>query len=211
MPRRSPRNETITLSASDVEFLNGVIEKKSNKESIRIKARVLLGLQDYRTKTELSKKLGVQRERLYTIQKQFEEMGINCVFGKKGNMSSTAFNKEQREKIVSLAKNTPQQKLSCRFLAKRAIELGYVEYMTHEAARKILMDSGICLCDKKVVTEQCVDTLLKLSKTAPPKPLKKWLLTTLVAHAISEGIIPQVSIETVRRYIVRNGNIFRRK
>lgn len=212
---RCMKNTRIELSEEDIEFLNNVIASPANKEALKTRAKILLELQKQHKRGKIARKLGITTSTVYVAEKQFELTGVKSVFRKSGNAVRSSFNEEQCAKIFKLSKTKPPEGLprwSSRTLAKRAMELGYVEFITHESVRKILMDSGVVLqhhWKAPQLLESHIIALIKLSET-PPKN-GTWFIKDLVELAISLGLIPNLTVPTVRKYIVRRGKTISRR
>lgn len=139
MPRK---RQIIQLSETEQSSLTTILAKKETSAREQTRARVL----DLLARTEhpemIAKLLKVGIATVYNIQKRFLEEGFQAALSDKPRSGKPSTIKvEERARITALAcSDAPSgyARWSLRLLADKAVELGYVERISHMEVGRIL-------------------------------------------------------------------------
>ena len=106
------------------------------------RARILLLLDQGLGPKAIHETLGVSKPTVWVVRKKCEAWGWKAaVEGKKAPGARVRISGKAKAKITALACSDPPEghgQWSLRLLADRAVELGYVETISHEKVREIL-------------------------------------------------------------------------
>ena len=105
------------------------------------RALALLELNRGRTFTETAQIVGVTKQTTSTWAKKYREIGLACLEDKPIAGRPITINGVERAKITALACSDPPEgygQWSLRLLAEKAVELEYVEKISHTHVNRIL-------------------------------------------------------------------------
>ena len=134
----------IKLSESDIIYLEGVVNKGKNSARMIKRARVLLELQKGRSGSEAALAASVSPGTVSNIRHRYqkEQGDVQLVIKEKDRPGQPPkITPEVEARLTALAcSQTPdgRSKWALRLLADKAVELGYVEKLSHEAVRQFL-------------------------------------------------------------------------
>lgn len=129
------------LSATDREYLKGLLSKGSLKVKIFKRAQGLLYLAEGKTVSEIGNLLGVTYQTVTRWKENYQELGLKGLEDKARSGRPIVISGEQRAKITALAcSQAPagHARWTICLLSDKAVELGYVEHLSHTHVRKIL-------------------------------------------------------------------------
>lgn len=129
------------LSATDREYLKGLLSKGSLKVKIFKRAQGLLYLDAGKGVLEIGNLLGVTYQTVTRWKANYQELGLKGLEDKARSGRPIVISGEQRAKITALAcSQAPagHARWTIRLLSDKAVELGYVEHLSHTHVRKIL-------------------------------------------------------------------------
>ena len=134
----------IKLSESDIAYLEGIVNKGKNSARIIKRARVLLELQKGHSGTVAALAAGVSSGTVTNIRQRYQDEAgdVKLVIKEKDRPGQPPkITPEVEARLTALAcSQSPdgRSKWALRLLADKAVELGYVESLSHEAVRKFL-------------------------------------------------------------------------
>jgi transposase len=129
------------LSVADLAYLEGLLKKGSLKVKIFKRAKGLLFLNESKSSIEIGQLLGVGYQTVSRWRANYQVLGLKSLEDKARSGRPIVISGEQRAKITALACSTPplgHDRWSLRLLSDKAVELGYVEHLSHNHAGKIL-------------------------------------------------------------------------
>ena len=136
------RKYELKLSRKDKNFLKKAIKSGTRKAREITRCRILLLKSDGWKNTEISKSLSITSTMVTHVCLRFIDLGLEGALGeKKRTGRPRVFDGKDRANITALACSTPPEgysQWSLRLLADRAVELGYVDEISHAGVRKIL-------------------------------------------------------------------------
>ena len=139
---------TIKLIKSEVDELNGIINKGSHTSQTFRAAYILLNCDtgkysDKVTNEQISKVLKVGMRTIDRVKKQFIEEGIEAVLERRPStrVYEGKADGDMEANLVTLCCSEPPKgflKWSLRLLADKMVELNYVESISHVTVRTVL-------------------------------------------------------------------------
>jgi len=130
------------LSKEERSSLKTMLKKGSHRSVELMRARVLLSLDLSKKKIDISKEESIVYATVFNIRTRYEKGGVsNALYDSPRPGKPAQITAEQRAKITALAcSEAPKghSKWTLRLLADRAVELEYVEKISHEGVREIL-------------------------------------------------------------------------
>lgn len=111
------------------------------KVKIYKRAQGLLYLNEGKSSIEIGQLLGVGYQTVSRWRSNYEAFGVESLEDKSRSGRPIVISGEQRAKITALACSEPPlgyARWSLRLLSDKAVELGYVEHLSHNHAGKIL-------------------------------------------------------------------------
>lgn len=150
----------VTLSKDERETLKTIVAKGSNKAQKILNALILLDcdtgeFQTSRsTNEEIARVLNISMKKIDRVKKRFVEEGFELALDKrKGNrVYERKIDGDFEAHLVTLCCSDPPEgfaRWSLRLLADKAVELNYIDSISHEAVRCILKKTNSSLGDKK--------------------------------------------------------------
>lgn len=131
----------LTLSTADKHYLENLLVKGTLTARLYKRATALLELHRGKSYGVVAQTLGVTYQTVSGWCKKYHQEGIASLQDKPRSGRSVEIDGTQRAKITALACSQPPQghgQWSLRLLADKAIELAFVEDISHEQVRKIL-------------------------------------------------------------------------
>ncbi len=133
--------EHINLTGEDRAFLEGLIKKGEVKARTYRRAIGLLELDRGKSFTEVAETLQVSLRSVSRWAREYRARGVQMIEDQARSGRPTLIDGLQRAKITALACSEPPEgyaQWSLRLLADKAVELGYVEDISHTKVRHIL-------------------------------------------------------------------------
>ena len=135
------KKEHVKLTETDRAFLEALTRKGELKARAYRRALGLLELDRGKSFTEVAETLQVSIPSISRWATQYRERGMQAIQDQPRSGRPMVIDGQQRAKITALACSEPPEgygQWSLRLLADKAVELGYVEGISHTAVRKIL-------------------------------------------------------------------------
>ena len=140
---------TVTLTQDERKELKKIASKGKHKSQKIINALILLGcdtgeFQEKRsTNEEISRVLKIGMRKIDRVKKRFVEEGLDITLnGKKGNrIYKRIVDGDLEAHLVALSCSDPPEgfsRWSLRLLADKAVELEYIDKISHETIRQVL-------------------------------------------------------------------------
>ncbi len=139
----------VTLTAEERESLGELVSKGKHRSQEVLNALILLGcdegeLQRQRsTNEEMARVLNVSMKKIDRVKKRFVEEGLVVALG--GKKGSRVYDKKAdgdfEAHLVALSCSEPPEgfsRWSLRLLADKAVELNYIDSVSHETVRRVL-------------------------------------------------------------------------
>ena len=140
----------VELEAEEREALAATTRKGSHRSQKVINALVLLNCDEggfnerHTTGREIAGVLRISARRVDRVKKRFVEDGLEAALGARQGRRAKYLRKVDGEfeaRLVALSCGDPPEgraQWSLRLLADRAVELGYIESVSHETVRRVL-------------------------------------------------------------------------
>lgn len=134
----------IKLSASDIAYLEGLLNKGKHSARMLKRARVLLELDKGKSGTVTAAVAGVSQGTVSNIRQRYQQEGGNveaAVKEKPRPGQPPKITPEVEAHLTALAcSQAPEgrSRWGLHLLADKVVELGYVESLSHEAVRQCL-------------------------------------------------------------------------
>lgn len=139
----------VRLSEEDRTTLLDLVSKGSASARSIMRANVLLAADENsssgrKNEIEIAELFHVNKQTVHTIRKQYSEKGLDAAISRKKRETPPVEPKitgEVEAKIIALSCSTPptgRAKWSLRLLADKAVELQYVDSISHEAVGRLL-------------------------------------------------------------------------
>lgn len=139
MPRKA---QPINLSNDDLSCLKNILRRGAAPARTQTRARVIDLLHRGQHPDQVAETLQVSGTTVFNIKRRYFEEGLNAaLFDKPRSGKPPTIDGKMRAQITALAcSSAPEGHASwtLRLLADRAIELGFVESISHTAVKKIL-------------------------------------------------------------------------
>lgn len=135
------KKEHVKLTETDRAFLEALLRKGELKARAYRRAFGLLELDRGKTFTEVAKTLQVSMPSISSWAKEYRAHGLQVIQDQPRSGRPVVIDGQQRAKITALACSEPPKgyaQWSLRLLADKAVELGYVEEISHTKVRHIL-------------------------------------------------------------------------
>lgn len=135
------KKEHVKLTETDRAFLEALIRKGELKARAYRRALGILELDRGKSLTEVGKTLQVSIASVSSWAKEYRERGLQVIQDQPRSGRPIVIDGQQRAKITALACSEPPEgyaQWSLRLLADKAVELGYVEGISHTEVRTIL-------------------------------------------------------------------------
>jgi putative transposase len=135
------KKEHVKLTETDRAFLEALIRKGELKARAYRRALGILELDRGKSLTEVAKTLQVSIASVSNWAKEYRERGLQVIQDQPRSGRPIVIDGQQRAKITALACSEPPEgyaQWSLRLLADKAVELGYVEGISHTEVRTIL-------------------------------------------------------------------------
>lgn len=151
----------VTLSQEEREELQEITRKGSHKSQKVLNALILLNcdqgeFQDQKVKNEdISRVLQISMKKIDRVKKRFVEEGIEvALLGHKGErVYKKKVDGDLEAHLIALSCSEPPEgfsRWSLRLLADRAIELEYIDNISHETVRRLLKKRVKTLEEKRM-------------------------------------------------------------
>jgi len=139
----------VRLSEEDRTTLLDLVSKGSASARSIMHANVLLAADENspsgrKSEIEIAELFHVNKQTVHTIRKQYSEKGLDAAISRKKRETPPVEPKitgEVEAKIIALSCSTPptgRAKWSLRLLADKAVELQYIDSVSHEAVGRLL-------------------------------------------------------------------------
>jgi putative transposase len=135
------KKEHVKLTETDRAFLEALIKKGELKARAYRRALGLLELDRGKSFTEVAETLQASIPSISRWAKEYRERGLQVIQDQPRSGRPMVIDGQQRAKITALACSEAPEgyaQWSLRLLADKAVELGYVEEISHTEVRKIL-------------------------------------------------------------------------
>lgn len=145
---------TVTLTKDEREALCELTSKGKHNSQQILNALILLNCDksewnvNHSTNEEISRVLNISMRKIDRVKKRFVEEGLEVALN--GKESERVYSKkvdgDLEAHIVALSCSEPPEgfsRWSLRLLADKAVELGYVEDISHETVRRTLKNNEI--------------------------------------------------------------------
>lgn len=150
----------VTLGREEREFLGDLASKGEHKSQKILNALILLGCDagDFQTNRstneEIAKVLNISMKKIDRVKKRFVEEGIDVALDKRkaDRIYTKKADGDFEAHIIALSCSDPPEgfsRWSLRLLADKAVELEYINSISHEAVRRILKKTNSSLGSKK--------------------------------------------------------------
>ena len=145
---------TVTLEAPEREALEGITRKGAHRSQKVINALILLncdaGAFNERrcTGDAIAGVLRISLRKVDRVKKRFVEEGLAVALGSRQGRRPTYRRKADgafEAHLIALSRGDPppgHAKWSLRLLADRVVELGYIDSVSHETVRRVLIKSN---------------------------------------------------------------------
>jgi len=144
------RRYLVELEADEREELEAITRKGSHRSQKVVNALVLLNCDEGEfnerraTGGKIAGVLRISARRVDRVKKRFVEDGLEAALGKWQGRRAKYLRKADGDfeaRLVALSCGDPPEghaKWSLRLLADRAVELGYIDSVSHETVRRVL-------------------------------------------------------------------------
>jgi hypothetical protein len=150
----------VTLTEEEREILGILICKGIHRSQKILNALILLGcdvggFQTKRTTNEeMSRVLNISMKKIDRVKKRFIEEGFDVALdGRKGDrIYEKKVDGDFEAHLIALSCSKPPEgfaRWSLRLLAEKAVELEYIDGISHEAVRRVLKKTNLSLGSKK--------------------------------------------------------------
>ena len=151
----------VTLAKEDREALSALTSKGKHRSQKVLNALILLGCDegDFQKKPStnevISRILCVSMRKIDRVKKRFVEEGLDIALNgkKKSRIYSKKTDGDFEAHLIALSCSEPPEgfaRWSLRLLADKAVELNYIEGISHETVRRILKKTNSNPGNKKV-------------------------------------------------------------
>lgn len=150
----------VTLTKEERELLSVLASKGEHKSQKILNALILLGCDagDFQTNRstnkEIAKVLNISMKKIDRVKKRFVEEGYDAALDKRkaDRIYIRKADGDFEAHLIALSCSDPPEgfsRWSLRLLADKAVELEYVDSISHEAVRRILKKTNSNLGSKK--------------------------------------------------------------
>ena len=150
----------VTLTKDERETLNNLVSKGKHQSQKILNALILLDCDTGEfqvgrsTNEEISRVLNISMKKIDRVKKRFVEEGFDLALDKR--KADRIYEKkaagEFEAHLIALSCSEPPEgfsRWSLRLLADKAVELNYIDSISHEAVRRILKKMNSSLGGKK--------------------------------------------------------------
>jgi len=152
---------TVKLTKDERNSLTALTSKGNYKSQKILNALILLGCDrgehqtNRSTNDEMSRILNISMRKIDRVKKRFVMEGIEVALNgrKRNRIYDKKTDDDFEAKLVALSCSEPPEdfaRWSLRLLADRAVELNYIDSISHESVRRILKKTKSNLNDKRV-------------------------------------------------------------
>jgi len=139
----------VRLSPDERRTLMDLVSKGSASAKAIMHANVLLAADEnsdggHLSEAEIAERYHVNQQTVHTIRQRYAEKGLDAAIGRKKRETPPVEPKitgDVEAKIIALccgASPTGRSKWTLRLLADKAVELQYIDSISHEAVRRLL-------------------------------------------------------------------------
>lgn len=139
----------VCLTVDERNFLQNLIKKGTATAKSIMHANVLLAAdqsntQGRKSELEIAELFHISKQTVHTIRQQFSNEGLEAAIGRKKRETPPVEPKitgEVEAKIIALCCSSPPEgrsRWSLRLLADKAVELQYIDSISHEAVGRLL-------------------------------------------------------------------------
>lgn len=131
----------VNLTETERQELKALTSRGEVQVRVYKRARILLLADEGCTDAQIIERVGVSRTTVSRIRQRYGVEGMGAIAEKARPGRPSIFDGETRAKITALACSTPPEgraRWDLRLLADKAVELGYVETMSHVTVGEIL-------------------------------------------------------------------------
>jgi transposase len=150
----------VTLTKEEREHLSDLSSKGENKSQKILNALILLGCDagDFQTNRstneEIAKVLNISMKKIDRVKKRFVEEGFDIALDKRkaDRVYTRKADGDFEAHLIALSCGDPPEgfsRWSLRLLADKAVELEYIDSISHEAVRRILKKTNSNLGSRK--------------------------------------------------------------
>ncbi len=135
------KKQHVQLTPADREYLENLIRKGQHTAKAYRRAMALLELDRGQTYTSVAKTFQVSYPTLLTWAALYKKKGLKLLEDEPRSGRPIQISGEQRAKITALACSEPPEgyaRWSLRLLADKAVELDYIEHLSHTEVADIL-------------------------------------------------------------------------
>lgn len=142
--------KSIVLQASEVEELEGMLQKGTYQVRMLKRAKVLLGLHQGVKAEQIALQAGVSLATVYNITARYRQSGrlVDALQEKPRSGQPTKFSQAAQAQLTALAcSEAPEghSKWTLRLLADRLVELQVIESISHQAIGEQLKKMSLSL------------------------------------------------------------------
>ena len=134
--------QPITLSVNELRSLTTLLRRGTSSARTQTRARVLDLLHRGQHPHRIAETLSVSSATVFNIKRRYQQEGLeSALFDKPRSGKPPTIDGTQRAKITALAcSDAPpgHARWTLRLLADKAIQLGFVETISHNAVKEIL-------------------------------------------------------------------------
>jgi hypothetical protein len=145
----------VELQANDRELLKKIVRANKSKAKEKLHAKILLrsdrSQEDFLTPTQIEKEMKVSKQTVLKVKKSFFAGGIeSAVFRKKRERPpvSAKITGDIEAKIIQIACSAVpagHNKWALRLIADKAVELKYVDGISHMTVKRLLKKHNLSL------------------------------------------------------------------
>lgn len=150
----------VTLTKDERETLSNITSKGTHKSQKILNALILLDcdvgeFQESRsTNEEIARVLNISMKKIDRLKKRFVEEGFDFALDKRtgGRVYEKKADGDFEAHLIALSCSDPPEgfaRWSLRLLAEQAVELDYIDSISHEAVRRILKKTNSSLGNKR--------------------------------------------------------------
>lgn len=138
--------EPIKLTTDDLRSLKTILRRGTTRARVQTRARVLDLLHRGQHPTSIAATLSLSLPTVFNIKRRYLDEGLDSALHDKPRTGTPRrIEVEARAKITALACcEAPEghARWTLRLLADRAVKLGFVDYISHNAVKEILKKTG---------------------------------------------------------------------
>lgn len=154
------RRYIVTLTKQERVLLSDLASKGEHKSQTILNALILLGCDaggfqtNRSTNEEIAKVLNISMKKIDRVKKRFVEEGFDIALDKRkaDRMYTKKADGDFEAHLIALSCGDPPEgfsRWSLRLLADKAVELEYIDSISHEAVRRILKKTNSSLGSRK--------------------------------------------------------------